>query len=102
MLIANIKKAERDERLTGTKITRRSPAISLLLFENDILFFCKAKVDQCQTILDIIGNYGKALGQEINFGKSSIGTIEKLIRYCYGKWNVNIFGNTRKPRRLKE
>lgn len=37
-----------------------------------VSFFYKGKVDQCQTILDIIGKYGKASGQEINFDKSLV------------------------------
>lgn len=37
---------------------------------DDCLFFCKAEVKQCQTILDITGSYGKASGHDINFNKS--------------------------------
>ncbi|XP_010419180.1 PREDICTED: uncharacterized protein LOC104704857 [Camelina sativa] len=72
VLIANIKKAEREEKITGIKIARDLPPISHLLFADDSLFFCQADEEQCSTVMNIIGNYGKASGQEVNLDKSSI------------------------------
>ncbi|XP_010513204.1 PREDICTED: uncharacterized protein LOC104789164 [Camelina sativa] len=72
VLIANIKKAEREKRLTGISIARDYPSISHLLFADDSLFFCKAEESECKVVMDIIGNYGKASGQEVNLEKSSI------------------------------
>ncbi|XP_010451584.1 PREDICTED: uncharacterized protein LOC104733725 [Camelina sativa] len=72
VLIANIKKAERDKKLTGISIARDSPSVSHLLFADDSLFFCKAEESECRTVISIIGNYGKASGQEVNLTKSSI------------------------------
>ncbi|XP_019097444.1 PREDICTED: uncharacterized protein LOC109131210 [Camelina sativa] len=72
VLIANIKKAEREKRLTGISIARDCPSISHLLFADDSLFFCKAEESECKVVMDIIGNYGKASGQEVNLEKSSI------------------------------
>jgi len=71
-LIANIKKAERLKQLTGLKVARACPAVSHLLFADDSLFFCKAKKEECQTILRILKEYETVSGQQINFQKSSI------------------------------
>ncbi|XP_010431111.1 PREDICTED: uncharacterized protein LOC104715400 [Camelina sativa] len=72
VLIANFKKAEREKKLTGISIARDCPSISHLLFADDSLFFCKAEESECKVVMDIIGNYGKASGQEVNLEKSSI------------------------------
>ncbi|XP_010469706.1 PREDICTED: uncharacterized protein LOC104749719 [Camelina sativa] len=72
VLIANIKKAEREGKISGIKIARDSPPISHLLFVDDSLFFSKADEEQCSTVMDVIGNYSKASDQEVNLDKSSI------------------------------
>lgn len=71
-LIVNIKKEERQKRLTGLKVARACPAISHLLFADDSLFFCKATVQECGVILKLLKEYERASGQKINFLKSSI------------------------------
>ncbi|XP_048596422.1 uncharacterized protein LOC125578148 [Brassica napus] len=71
-LIANIKKAERENQLTGMKVARACPSISHLLFADDSLFFCKAQEAECHTILRILQDYAAVSGQLINFQKSSI------------------------------
>ncbi|XP_010431135.1 PREDICTED: uncharacterized protein LOC104715426 [Camelina sativa] len=72
VLIANIKKAEREHMISGIKIAQDCPTISHLLFADDSLFFCKAEAAECSTVMDIIGDYGKVSGQEVNLEKSSI------------------------------
>ena len=71
-LIANIKKEEREKRLTGLKIARGSPNISHLVFADDSLFFCKATKEECGIILKLLKEYEAASGQQINFQKSSV------------------------------
>ena len=82
-LIANIKKAEKGQQLTGMKVARACPAISHLLFADDSLFFCKDQKEECQTILRILKEYEAVSGQLINFDKSSIQfghKIEESVR----------------------
>ncbi|KAG7564174.1 Ribonuclease H domain [Arabidopsis suecica] len=72
VLIANIRKAEREKLITGIKVANASPSVSHLLFADDSLFFCKANKDQCEVILGILKKYEAVSGQQINFLKSSI------------------------------
>ena len=58
--------------MTGIKVARACPSISHLLFADDSLFLCKAKREECQTILRILKEYEVVSGQQINFEKSSI------------------------------
>ena len=55
-LSANIRKAEREKKLTGIKVARACPSISHLFFADDSLFFCKAQREECLTILKILRN----------------------------------------------
>ena len=71
-LIANIKKAERENQFTGIKVARACLSISHLLFADDSPFFCKAQKEECHTILRILKEYEVVSGQLINFQKSSI------------------------------
>ena len=71
-LISQIKGAEAEGRLTGLKIAQANPAVSHLRFADDSLFFCKADVQQCAELMNIINNYGVASGQQLNTSKSSI------------------------------
>ena len=71
-LIENIRKKEGEKLLTGLKIARGSPTISHLLLADDSLFFCKANMQESEVILQILKDYERASGQQINFSKSSI------------------------------
>ncbi|XP_056847407.1 uncharacterized protein LOC130498081 [Raphanus sativus] len=71
-LIENIKKQERDKKLTGLKVSRGSPAISQLLFADDSLFFCKATLAEFGVIPKLLKDYEAVSGQLINFDKSSL------------------------------
>ena len=61
-LIANIKKAEKGQQLTGMKVARACPSISHLLFADDSLFFCKAHKEEFQTIFKILKKYEAVSG----------------------------------------
>ncbi|XP_010480831.1 PREDICTED: uncharacterized protein LOC104759619 [Camelina sativa] len=78
VLIANIKKAEREHRISGIKIARDCPTISHLLFADDSFFFCKAEPAECSTVMGIIGDYGRASGRSEGGMGSYLGISEDL------------------------
>ena len=78
VLVSQLKGAEEEGRITGLKIARASPTVSHLLFVDDSLFFCKADIQQCAEIMRIIKLYGRASGQQLNLGKSSISCGSKV------------------------
>ncbi|KAL0396908.1 UNVERIFIED_CONTAM: putative mitochondrial protein [Sesamum calycinum] len=69
---ALLQREERGGRLQGVAVCRRAPRVSHLLFADDTLIFCQAKVDAALCILEVLDNFGRAAGQEINFAKSSV------------------------------
>ncbi|CAA7027943.1 unnamed protein product [Microthlaspi erraticum] len=71
-LVAQLKGAEEEGKITGLKIARACPPISHLLFADDSLFFCKADVLQCAELMRILQCYGMASGQQLNTAKSSV------------------------------
>lgn len=71
-MIAQLRGAEEEGRLTGLKIAQGSPPVSHLLFADDSLFFCKAEIQQCAELLKIINIYGLVSGQQLNREKSAI------------------------------
>ncbi|XP_010513530.1 PREDICTED: uncharacterized protein LOC104789549 [Camelina sativa] len=82
VLVANIKRAEREKQITGIKFANKCPPITHLLFADDSLFFCKAdklghKVDdavraEMQGVLGIsnLGGMGSYLGLPESLGGS--------------------------------
>ncbi|KAG7567099.1 Ribonuclease H-like superfamily [Arabidopsis thaliana x Arabidopsis arenosa] len=100
VLIANIRKAEREKLITGIKIANASPSVSHRLFADDSLFFCKANKDQCEVILGILKKYEAVSGQQINFLKSSIQfghkvdeDIKEEIKSTLGITNIGGMGS---------
>lgn len=67
-----MKRAETQGLIRGIKISNESPSISHLLFADDSLFFCQANAKSCKTIRDILFQYEKASGQQVNTRKSAI------------------------------
>ena len=45
--------------------------VSHLFFADDSIVFSKATMEDCQSILQVLRSYERALGQKINFEKSS-------------------------------
>ncbi|XP_019085377.1 PREDICTED: uncharacterized protein LOC104714891 [Camelina sativa] len=83
VLIANIRKAEADKRITSIKVANKRPQITHLLFADDSLFFFKADKEQCGVVLDILKQYEAVSGQQINFAKSLVQfghTVDDRVR----------------------
>lgn len=71
-LVYAMNKAEKDERLTGLRLTKKFSAIQHLLFADDSLFLCQATLRECSEFFKVLNLYGKASGQEINFQKLAV------------------------------
>ena len=71
-LVSLLNHAENQGKITGMRVARASPSVSHLLFADDSLFFCKAEPRECEEVMKVVGKYGKASGQCINFDKSSL------------------------------
>nr|XP_027088580.1 uncharacterized protein LOC113709937 [Coffea arabica] len=67
-----LKKAERDKRISGMKISRTGPSMTHLFFANDSLIFCKAEREEARELIQILRKYEKGSGQSINLEKSSV------------------------------
>ncbi|KAK4399546.1 putative mitochondrial protein [Sesamum angolense] len=93
---ALLQREERGGRLQGVAVCRRAPRVSHLLFADDTLIFCQAKVDAALCILEVLDNFGRAAGQEINFSKSSMvfsrNTVASLRDEIQGILNIRVEG----------
>ncbi|KAL0461310.1 UNVERIFIED_CONTAM: putative mitochondrial protein [Sesamum latifolium] len=67
-----IQEAERRGKLQGVMISPSAPSISHLLFADDTMLFCRALEGQLDEIQNILEMYARALGQVVNFLKSSM------------------------------
>ena len=96
-----ILRAEMNHRLSGLLITRGGTKVSHLFFADDNLMFCRANIFEWIKVQEILIIYEKALGQKINWDKTSIffnkntkiGTREHLLTVsgvsstsCYDKY----------------
>ncbi|XP_021866146.1 uncharacterized protein [Spinacia oleracea] len=62
--------AENIKQIQGLKVSRRAPSISHLFFADDALLFFKADSTNCKNIADILGEFGRISGQQLNLQKS--------------------------------
>ena len=65
-------KSAHQGHINGYSLCRNSPRLTHLLFVDDSLLFCKATIEECQRVLDILDVYGKYSGQQINRSKTTI------------------------------
>lgn len=63
---------EREQQIQRIKICKRVPAISLILYADDLLLACRANSQNAEALLDNFGLYCLWSGQEANMEKSHI------------------------------
>lgn len=63
----------------GICMGRQGPPISHLMFVDDSMFFCRANVEECNKLRNILISYEKYSGQAINFQKSGIFLSKNVI-----------------------
>ena len=56
--------------LEGVAICHGGPKLSHLFFANDSLIFCKASLEECDTLQQILKVYEDASGQQLNRAKN--------------------------------
>ena len=67
-----INKVAHQGNIKGYSLCRNSPRLTHLLFANDGLLFCRATIEECRQVLDILDVYGSCSGQQINRSKTTI------------------------------
>jgi len=67
-----INKEQRHGHITGVAIATNAPSISHLLYADDSILFCRAKLKEATTIMNVLQEYQQASGQKVNMDKSEM------------------------------
>ena len=67
-----IKKAELQGDIHGYPLCRRGPKLTHLLFADDSLIFCRATMEECDKVMDLLNKYEEASGKKVNRSKTSL------------------------------
>ena len=99
-LSALLRNAEMTHKIHGVAICRGGPKISHLLFADDSLLFCQAKIEECMRLMEVLEKYEKASGQVINKEKTALffskNTPEQIKSTIQQLWGVNGTSNFEK------
>ena len=86
-----IKNAELKGDIHGFSLCRRGPKITHLLFADESLLFCRATVEECANVLNILEAYERASGQKVNrektalfFSRSTLEDVKSSIKHVLG------------------
>ena len=69
----------KNKKLSGISISRGCPTITLILFTDDSVIYCKANGQESRELQNILQKYENVAGQKINTDKSSV----------YFSWNTD-------------
>ena len=58
-----LNKAAHQRHIKGYSPCRNNPCLTHILFANDSLLFCRATIEECNRVLDILDVYGKCSSQ---------------------------------------
>ena len=67
-----IKRAESNGDIHGFSLCRRGSKLTHLLFANDSLLFCRATMEECGKVLEILEMYEATSRQKVNRSKTSL------------------------------
>ena len=86
-----ITQASLSGEIQGFQLCRNSPKLTHFLFADDSLLFCRATMQECQKVLDILDIYGRCSNQQINknkttifFNKSTLEDMRNHIKHALG------------------
>ena len=71
-LYGMITNAERNGDIHGFSLCRRGPKLTHLLFTDDSLLFCRATIEECGKVLEILEEYERASRQRVNRSKTAL------------------------------
>ena len=56
----------------GFSLCKRGPKLTYLLFTDDCLQFCRATMEECSKVLEILNMYEGSLGKKLNTSKMTL------------------------------
>ena len=59
-------------QIRGVSICKKGPRLTHLFFVDDSLLFCRSSTSECLKIQNILGNYERAFGQQLNKSETSL------------------------------